>query len=230
MYLKRLFSRIIRGLYFFPKTIYINFRVLPFNKAIKFPIIIMNSCSLQGLNKNNFKINSEIKTAMIRIGAEKTAKRGVPSWKKSFLIVSKNGEIIFNGNASIGQGTSICAKGGKIIFGKKFSCNVNCFIYSQNKIIFGDDVLIGWNINIRDNDGHPIYDQNKNLVNPDKEIHIGDHVWIASYVDILKGVNLAVGTIVGTRSLVTKSNSISNAIIAGFPAKVIKENVFWKHE
>lgn len=230
MNLKRLLSRIIRGLYYLPKTIYINFGTLPFEQARKFPIIVMGSTSFIGIKKSTIEINGPITTGMIRIAAKKTGKRGLQVGKKTCILVYENGKIEFQGKASIGQGTAICAKGGTICFGNNYSCNVNCFIYSQKRILFGNDVLMGWNINIRDNDGHPMYNGAGDLVNPDKVIEIGDHVWIASYVDIMKGVKLAFGTIVGTRSLVTRSNEIPNVVIGGVPARIIKDNTYWEHE
>ena len=44
---------------------------------------------------------------------------------------------------------------------------------------------------------------------------------------ILKGVNLPNGTIVGTCSLVNKKFEKENTLIAGTPARIIKENVAW---
>lgn len=230
MNLERLLSRIMRGLYFLPKTLYINFRALPLKRAIKFPIIVMGSTSFAGIKKGVIEINEPITTGMIRIAAQKTGKRGLQVGKKTCILVYENGKIQFRGKASIGQGTGICAKNGIICFGDNYSCNVNCFIYSQKGIYFGNDVLMGWNINIRDNDGHPMYNSAGDLVNPDKVIEIGDHVWVASYVDTMKGVKLAVGTIVGSRSLVTKSNEMPNVVIGGVPARVIKDNIYWEHE
>ena len=46
----------------------------------------------------------------------------------------------------------------------------------------------------------------------------------------MKGVSLADGIIVGTRSLVTKSIDKENTLIVGTPAKVIKENIEWDYE
>lgn len=229
MKLSRVISRCFRGAVYFPKTLYLNFSVLPFKDAVKLPFVVMGKCKLNGINKKSVKVNGKIKTGMIKIAAQKTSKRGIPVNKSAYLICDDGGKIIFDGSASIGGGTSICASGGKIRLGDKFSCNVNCFVYSNEEITFGEDVLLGWNINLRDNDGHPLYDEKHNVINPPKKIEIGDHVWIASYVDILKGVSLANGTVVGTRSLVTKSFASKNAVIAGSPAKTVKENIYWEH-
>jgi len=53
-------------------------------------------------------------------------------------------------------------------------------------------------------------------------------VWLADNVTILKGVEVAEGSIVGINSTLTKSIS-SNVIAVGNPAKVVKDGVNWSH-
>ena len=227
--MSRLLSRVFRGTVYLPKTLYINFRTLPFSKAVKLPYIVMGPCKFRGVKKKNVRIEGEIKTGMIRLAAQKTAKRGIHVNRKAYLVVDNGGSITFKGSASIGAGTSFCAHGGDITVGDKFSCNVNCFFYSMKSIEIGNRALMGWNINVRDNDGHPLFQDGK-LINPHKSVKLGDRIWIASYVDVMKGVTLANGTVIGTRSLVTRSVEQENTLIAGIPAKMIKENVTWEQE
>lgn len=58
---------------------------------------------------------------------------------------------------------------------------------------------------------------------PGKDIIIGENCWIAMNVMILPGVVLGAHTIVGAGSVVTKSFEEGNCIIAGNPAKKIKD-------
>lgn len=55
-----------------------------------------------------------------------------------------------------------------------------------------------------------------------KKVIIKDDVWIGSNVIILPGVTIESGTIIGAGSVVTK-DVLKNTIVAGNPAKVIKE-------
>ena len=88
---------------------------------------------------------------------------------------------------------------------------------------FGKDVLLGWNINIRDSDGHKIIEtSNKKIIN---NINIGNHVWICSNVDILKGTQIGDNCIIGYRSLVCGLKCEDGKLIAGVPAKIIKNDV-----
>ena len=98
----------------------------------------------------------------------------------------------------------------------------------NSKIIIGKDCMFAYDIDLRTGDSHSIIDSKTNeRINYAQSIVIGNHVWIASHVSILKGVCLLDNTIVATRSVVTKSFHENNIIIGGVPAKIIKENVNW---
>lgn len=225
----KIMGRVFRGLWYFPKTLYVNFRSFPFSDAIKLPVIIMGKTKFVGLKKGAIIIDAPIRRGMIKVAALKSAKSGVMVNNSAKLVFRNNGKLVFKGDVSLGAGTSICTSGEKIVFGNRFSCNVNCFFSSCTSISFGEDVLLGWNVNIRDDDGHPVYDMMGNEINQATPVNIADHVWIASYVDILKGVTIVQGVIVGYRSLVTKSALEENCIYAGSPAKVVKRDVCWQH-
>lgn len=55
-----------------------------------------------------------------------------------------------------------------------------------------------------------------------KRVKLGNNVWIGSNVTILPGVTIGDGAIVGAGSVVTK-DVLKNTIVAGNPAKNIKE-------
>ncbi len=101
----------------------------------------------------------------------------------------------------------------------------------NSKIFIGQNCLFANNIDIRTGDSHSIIDKHNNKrINQAKDVYIHDHVWIGAHSSILKGVTLYSDTIVATRSVVTKSYDKSGIILAGSPAKIVKENVTWKAE
>lgn len=92
----------------------------------------------------------------------------------------------------------------------------------------GKDCMLSYDIIIRTNDGHTIYDKNtREILNPLKDVVIGDHVWIGARAMILKGSHIPSNSMVGACSLVNKEFSEENTVIAGIPAKVIKKDVNW---
>ena len=213
-----------------PKTVLFNFRAFPVNIAMKLPIFIAYNVKTEGYFRDRIIINGDISKFMIRININEGS-AGINNNLKSnaFFKLSKNSKMIFNGKATFSRGISIRIEGGKIEFGKNFECNRNCCLACNDNIQFGDDVLIGWNVNFRDNDGHKLYDMDKGeLTNSNRSIKIGNQVWIASYVDILKGSNIKDNCVVGYRSCVIKEFNESNCVIAGYPAKIVKRNIEWK--
>ena len=67
-------------------------------------------------------------------------------------------------------------------------------------------------------------------MNSEKEgVIIGNHCWIGSRVEMCKNAILPNNTIVGACSLVSKKFINEYTIIAGNPAKIIKENVDWRY-
>ena len=54
-------------------------------------------------------------------------------------------------------------------------------------------------------------------------------MWVGNQVIILKGTEIADNCVVGSGSVVTKKFT-NNLVIAGNPARVVKENIDWKFE
>jgi len=96
----------------------------------------------------------------------------------------------------------------------------NCYIDGRNGIIIEENVWIGPNVSLI-SQNHDINNYNKYL--KDSPIKIGKNTWIAANSTILAGVELGEHTIVAAGSVVTKSFPNSNQIIAGNPAKIIKQ-------
>ncbi len=95
--------------------------------------------------------------------------------------------------------------------------------YFQN---FGATIYIGKGTYIAPNVGiitvnHDPYNLERYL--DAKDVIIGEKCWIGMNAMILPGVKLGNYTIVGAGSVVTKSFSEGNVIVAGNPAKIIKK-------
>lgn len=99
----------------------------------------------------------------------------------------------------------------------------------NNEISIGDDCMISTNVEIWGCDGHSILQNNK-IINYSRPIRIGNHVWIGANSKILKGSVINCGCVIGANSLVTGKHFNENLLVAGNPAKVIKNDISWTVE
>ena len=121
----------------------------------------------------------------------------------------------YDGNTIvIGDDTDICGK-------THLACIEGTTISIGNECLFSSEIVF------RTGDSHSIVNMEGKRINRSKDITIGDHVWVAHRVLVNKGVSVARDTMIGTGAVVTRSCEQSNVILAGNPAKVIKENVNW---
>ncbi len=95
------------------------------------------------------------------------------------------------------------------------------------KIIIGKDSMFSSGVHFRTGDSHSILNRNGERINGSEDIVIGEHVWVGTKVTCLKGVHVSDHCIIGACSLVTGKFEKPNCVLAGVPAKVVKENVDW---
>ena len=223
MHIRELF----RGIISFPKTVYFNFSVLDFREAVKLPFYVDADIRLGKLYKNVVQFMYNPKKFDIKLGVKPID--DAPEYTKGYVSFSKQSKLILNGCAEFSYGIMLVTLNTGIInIGSGFFCNKNCQIVSRDSICLGNDVLMGWNVSIRDSDGETHYICNNGIPEINhKPIHVSDHVWICACSHILKGVSLARDTVVAYNSCVTKSFSESNIILAGCPAHIVKTNINW---
>ena len=94
-----------------------------------------------------------------------------------------------------------------------------CYIQAKGKIEIGDYTQISSNVGLISSN-HSLVDSRQHKID---EIIIGKYCWIGMGAVILPGVVLGDFTVVGAGSIVTKSFENGHVVIAGNPAKIIKE-------
>ena len=151
--------------------------------------------------------------------------------------VLKSASIVLGGNCSLVLGersrlASIdiyCADSCEIIIGKGVACTWSSRIYAHepSRITIGDRCLIASDVSIMSSDMHTIYDvASGERINQAQDINIGEHVWLASSVKVMKGVRIGDNSVIGAASVVT-SDVPSNCVAVGVPAKVVKRGTNW---
>ena len=109
--------------------------------------------------------------------------------------------------------------GRNIHFGKNVFVNSACTFMDRGGIYIDDEVFIGPKVNLItiNHDINP-FNRNTTICKP---IHIEKRVWIGVAATILPGVRIGENSIIGANAVVTK-DVLSNTIVGGNPAKVIK--------
>ena len=186
-------------------------------------------------------------TINIEEGTKFTASRIEINGDNNTINISKNREINrlsinLRGNRkvfSLAEGirninnlkfTSIRGESQTLTIGKNFSCGGLEIQMNDGdeRCVIGDECLFSWGIKLRTSDGHSIVDLETNkAINLPEDVVIGDRVWCSEDVKFLKGCQVANDTVVGSGSIVTKKFDKPNTIVAGIPARVVKEGIRW---
>ena len=111
--------------------------------------------------------------------------------------------------------------GAHVHFGSYVYANSNLTMVDDGHIYVGDRCLFGPNVIIA-TAGHPInpIKRAKNL-QYNKDVHIGENVWLGAGVIVLPGVSIGKNTVVGAGSVVTKDIP-ENCVAVGNPCKVLR--------
>ncbi|MFJ2089587.1 acyltransferase [Streptomyces sp. NPDC087901] len=123
-----------------------------------------------------------------------------------------------------------CGHESRIRIGENVGCAGRTFISAVEgvSVSIGADVMFAKNIEVRGDDTHPIFDvRTEKRVNPSQSIVVGEHVWIAKHAVVMGGVTIGNGSVIGFRSVVTKSIP-NNCTAVGSPARVVRRNIAWE--
>lgn len=125
------------------------------------------------------------------------------------IVAHDNAKIVIKGNAL--EGSGVTAKS---------------LIHARRLITIGSDVIIAQDTYITDSDWHPI-----DGTDIQRDVIIGDHVWIATGGRILKGSTIGNHCIVACGAVVAGHKFDDRTLIAGVPAKAAKLNISnWHRE
>lgn len=147
---------------------------------------------------------------------------------KNHNIIGKPPIITNNGKFKIGNDFQIrslqfkteinCLKGAELDIGNNVFINQGANICANKSIIVGNNVHIADLVMIHDTNFHEV-EEGEGVTT--KAIKIEDNVWIGARSIILPGVKIGKNSVVAAGSVVTK-NVPKNSLVAGVPAKVLK--------
>lgn len=138
-----------------------------------------------------------------------------------------NGSLIFHDSFSIGKGCRFDIGSNAVAeFGSNSGITSNATFIIMHGIKVGDSCVISWGCQFMDDDFHRLSYQGRKEKDP--PIELGNHVWIGSNVTVLKGSKIPDGCVVASGSVVCSKFDKPHCLIAGNPAKIIREDVSWE--
>jgi len=109
---------------------------------------------------------------------------------------------------------------GKVTIGDACLMSPGSRISASDEVVLGDGVMLANGAYVTDCDWHTIYD--RMVRDEPMPVHIGDNVWLGDGSAVLKGVTIGENSVVAARAVVTRDVP-ANVVVAGSPAKVVKE-------
>ena len=125
-------------------SIFFCFHYLPFKQAVRLPILLYKPKLLK--IKGKVVIQGEVRFGIIRLGFPT-----VSLFPNSGIVFENRGSIIFNGSCYIGNNSAISVgEKGQLEFGNRFCASTSLKLTCYDKIVFGNRVLLGWNVLVLD--------------------------------------------------------------------------------
>ncbi len=162
-------------------------------------------------------------------------KRELASCGEGFLArhhrtVSKDPESVIHigSNVILDRGVRLWLSGGaRLTIGDNTYLAEGSMVLSQRKVWIGSGCSISWHVLIMDSSSYAVgYGDEEPRVRV-QPVFIGDHVWIGCRAVIIKGVSVGTGAVIANNAVVT-SDVPPGTMVAGNPARVVREKVVWK--
>ncbi|MGR2767999.1 acyltransferase [Photobacterium ganghwense] len=221
MKFKKIFS-IIKSL---PWTIYVNFRYLPFEQAIRLPIILF-SPRLVELKGRIIISSKKIRFGMIQLGEHIVSI--YPD--NGITLENKGGVIDFSGTCVIGSNSYISVGDkGKLELGDDLVATSSLKIVCYHYVSVSSRTRFGWDCMLMDTGFHPLkHKENGEFIGKAYgPIKLGTNNWFANGTLIMKNTVTAEYCTFGARSVLLKNyESSPYSLYAGSPARVVKVGVY----
>jgi len=138
-----------------------------------------------------------------------------------------NSGIVIGADTIISRGVILSCKNGDISIGQHCTVGINTLVHAMegSNVVIGNDVLIGAFCYFigsgpygTDDLERPFKEQG---MFPQGGVNVADNVWFGSHVQVLDGVSIGSGSIIGASTVVNK-NVKALDVVAGVPMKIIK--------
>ncbi len=209
------------------KTVWFNLHYLGWSAVWRMPVVVSHQVLLKKL-AGRVVLEQPWQRAMVRIGFGDVA---IFDRRRSRTIWSNSGTVRFQGRAILNHGSRLSVEeNGELILGDGFHINAESTLVCRKKIVFGRDCLLSWDVLVMDSDMHEMVNLTGKTLNEDSEVVVGDHVWIGCRALILKGSRISNHCVIAAQAVVSGVFVQTHVVLAGSPARVIKEGMDWRKQ
>jgi acetyltransferase-like isoleucine patch superfamily enzyme len=141
--------------------------------------------------------------------------------------LGRGAEVIVSGTAQILRGCRVFVNdGGRLSLGSRTYVNDCSTLTCFEELSIGAGCSISWSTNILDTNIHEIIVEGEPRPRT-APVRIEDGVWIGTGATVLPGVVVGTGAVIAAGSVVTASVP-PGALVAGNPARVVRDQVIWR--
>lgn len=148
--------------------------------------------------------------------------------RRGGIVLHENATLRVRGDVVLGDGVLVEVHRDALLeIGGGTFINPDSRVIVLESVRIGRDCAIAWDVQIMDGDRHFFLDRQGARVRNTAPIVLGDHVWVGARSLVLKGASVGDGAVVGAGAVVTGEVGAST-VVAGNPARVIREGVQWE--
>jgi acetyltransferase-like isoleucine patch superfamily enzyme len=201
-----------------------NFKLLPFKQAIKFPILVKGKLKIDSLS-GTLLFNCPVSTGLILIGGDFDNMPIATNTTRIYIA----GTLVLNGKLLLSHSANLVVwKNGTMELGKSVRIATGCTIKSTEYVKIGDNTVFTSGCFLMDSNVHYVKDIITGIIKKaSHSIIIGKGCWIGMNSSIMAGAVLPDYCITGRYTLLNKDYTRygTGTMFAGMPAKAVKENV-----
>lgn len=207
----------------FPRSVWLNFRLLPFRQARRLPLLVSHRTKLHNLSGQIILHADSLRVGLVKIGFNTCQ---MTDFRHHRTLLNLRGTLHIMGECAIGAGSSVeVSESGTLTLGDCFNLGPSSLIVCNHQITFGDHVQTSWCCTVMDTDQHRLFDSQGQWCNPDRPVSFGHHVWLGCHVVVAKGTVLPPHTTVGAMSCPHGTYTEEHTVLAGNPAAIVRRGI-----
>lgn len=152
-------------------------------------------------------------------------------WLSSLLVGGDRAIVFIDARCALTAGDVYCGADSRVVLHGPMIATRQAVIDARNggSVVVESDQLWAADVYVATDDMHRLADRRTGeRLNPfGADIHIGRHVWLCKDAVVTGHVDIGEGAVVGMRSVVRGQKVPAHTVVAGVPARVVREDVDW---